>query len=663
MTSLRLSLLGEFHVRDATGREISISGNKPEILLALLALRPGEALCRDRLVSLLWPDRGEDQARGSLRQTLWTLRQALKEFDPNPLIIDGELISLDPDAVETDVTIFERLLANGSPDSLEDAVAMYQGRLLGQVRTQGTGFEEVLRDERERLHVLAVEACDRLLRYRLRNGPDEAAARTAERLIAIDPLQERAYRTLMEHYAVKGQMSLAVRQYQRCRDILKQELRIAPQPETEELFDRIRLRRSSVPDPVSGLMRPQAGRQEETESVSHDEKPSIAVLPFVNLSGDPEQEYFSDGMTEDIIMALSKLRWFLVIARNSTFVYKNITVDVKAVGHELGVQYILEGSVRKAGNRVRISVQLVDVATGAHHWAQSYDRELTDIFALQDDITQSVTAAIEPKLVAAEGLRSQRRSPEDLGAWDLVMRALTHYWRMTARESEIAIAMLRKTVERYPDYGPAHSLLAFALLVSGHVGWIPESEDYEYAAELARRAIELDDEDPWAHLALGYLAFTNRQTEESVREHMRALDLDPNFSTAYGYLGWALVFDGQFEEAMRYFQQALRMSPHDPLKAFFYSGTCVAYYYARRYDQAIEWGRRAIGERPGFTAAQRILCASLAQAGRIAETQAAMTRLREIQPNVSIAWIEQHVPYTPRAMPHFLDGMRKAGLV
>jgi len=655
-------MLGKFHVRDMGGQEIDIAGSKPKLLLAYLALRPGEAQSRDRIISLLWPNRGENQARGSLRQALWALRQALAGVDPIPLAIDGESIALDPTAVETDVMTFEKLLADGSPESLEAAVMMYEGPLLGQFRTQDSEIEETLRDERERLHSLAVEACGKLLKHRLRNGPDDLAARTAERLIAIDPLQERAYRTLMDHYAEKGQVSLALRQYQRCRDILERELQIAPQPETEELFNRIRLQRRAATDLVSKPAGSQGNGPANKVSPSHHEKPSIAVLPFINLSGDPEQEYFSDGITEDIITALSKLRWFLVIARNSTFVYKNIAIDVKAVGLELGVQYILEGSVRKAGNRIRISAQLVDVASGAHHWAQSYDRELTDIFALQDDITQSVTAAIEPKLVAAEGERSQRRSPNDLGAWDLVLRALTHYWRMTTQESETAIEMLRKAVQQYPDYGPAHSLLAFALLVSGHVGWIPESKDYDFAAELAHRAIELDHEDPWAHLALGYLAFTDRQTEESVREYMRALDLNPNFATAYGYLGWALVFDGQSEEAIRYFQQALRMSPYDPLKAFFYSGTCVAHYYAHRYNEAIEWGRRAIGERPGFTAAQRILCASLAQAGRIAETQAAMVRLREIQPNVSIAWIEQHVPYTPRAMPHFLDGMRKAGL-
>jgi adenylate cyclase len=399
-----------------------------------------------------------------------------------------------------------------------------------------------------------------------------------------------------------------------------------------------------------------------TLSSPHHTKPTIAVLPFLNLSRDPEQEYFSDGITEDIITALSRLHWFFVIARNSSFVYKGKAVDVKQVGRELGVRYILEGSVRKSGNRVRVAAQLVDSTSGAHYWAQNYDRELTDIFELQDDITQSVTAAIEPKLVAAEAIRSEGRSPADLEAWDLVMRALAHFWKMTTAESESAIAMLREAVRRYPDYGPAHSMLAFALLVSGHVGWILESQDEAYAAELAHRAAEIDDDDPWAHLALGYVAFAARHTDEAVRQCLRALDLNPNFATGYGYLGWALVFDGQFDEAIRYFEQALRMSPHDPLKAFFFSGTGVGHYYARRYDEAIDWARKAVRERPGFTAAHRILCASLGQTERTEETSAAMAKLRKLQPNISIAWIEQYVPYTSRAMPHFLDGMRKAGL-
>jgi len=392
------------------------------------------------------------------------------------------------------------------------------------------------------------------------------------------------------------------------------------------------------------------------------EKPSIAVLPFVNISGDPEQEYFSDGIAEDIITALSRLRWFFVIARNSTFTYKGRAVDVKQIGRELGVRYILEGSIRKIGNRVRITAQLIDATTGVHLWAERYDRELTDIFALQDEITQSVTAAIEPKLVEAESVHFQNRSPEDLDAWDLVMRAVAHFWRMTKAESEAAIDMLRLAVQRYPNYAPAQSMLAFVLLVSNHVGWTPLGKIYQLVAELAHRAAELDDNDPWAHLALGYLAITARQTDDAVREFQRALDLNPNFAVAYNYLGHALVSDGRHEEAIGYFNQGFRMSPHDPLIAFLYTGMCVAHYFARRYDEAIEWGRKAIQQRPGLIPGHRILCASLAQAGRTEELRVAVARLRELQPNISIAWLEKHVPQTPRAIVHYLDGMRKAGI-
>ena len=670
MKSLHLQLLGGFLARDSSGQTIAIAGSKAALMLAYLALRPGEPRSRERLIALLWSDRGEAQARGSLRQALWSLRRAFQEFEPSPVMTESGAICLNRTCFETDVAQFEALLKEGTPDSLKKAVDLYKGELLAGVRLRDAAFEDWVRGERERFHDLAVDACAKLIDCQLNAERPEDAAGTARRLLAIDPLQEAAYRALMEYYAGKNQLSLAVKQYQVCREVLRRELQMEPDAETEELLLRIRRFNAEAADrPVHDAgeaVRPLVNG-EPAKTVQ--EKPSIAVLPFLNLSGDPEQDYFSDGITEDIITALSRLRWFLVISPHSVFAYKGKAVDIKQVGRELGVRYVLEGSVRKAAERVRISAQLVDAKNCATHWAQNYDRELTNIFELQDDITQSVTAAIEPKLVAAEGLRSQNRSASDLGAWDLVMRAMARYGRMTTKDSKAAIEMLEESLRRYPDYGPAHSLLAVALLVSGHVGWIAEGEGHwshaelaGRAGELARRAAELDDEDPWAHLALGYLAFTERQTDEAVRQYLRALDLNPNFATAYGYLGWAVVFDGQSQEAIRYFRQALRMSPHDPLKAFFYSGTGVAHYYAQRYEEAVEWARKAIRERPEFTAAHRILCASLAQAQRIDETAVAVARLKKIQPSISISWIERHVPYTDRAMDHFLDGMRRAGI-
>ena len=388
------------------------------------------------------------------------------------------------------------------------------------------------------------------------------------------------------------------------------------------------------------------------------DKPSIAVLPFANMSGDPEQEYFADGISEDIITGLSKLRWFFVIARNSSFTYKGKAVDVKRVARELGVRYVLEGSVRKGGNRMRITAQLIDAATNNHIWADRYDGELTDVFALQDEITKKVVAAIEPRLLEAEGIRSQNRSPDDLGAWEMVIQANSLFWRLTKTENEAAIALLKRAVERYPDYAPAHSMLAFMMLVSGHLGWSVE----EQAAALAARAAALDDNDPWAHLALGYAAFVRRQTSVATAEFRRAIALNPNFAAAYGYLGWALAFDGQSDQAIAHLEEAIRMSPHDPQNAVFNAGFAAAHYLAGRYAKAVEYSSTALQQRSAFTAGYRIHCASLAQNGQSDEARAVLARLKELQPDVSIAWIKQNVPYQPGPMAKFLEGMRKAGL-
>jgi len=395
---------------------------------------------------------------------------------------------------------------------------------------------------------------------------------------------------------------------------------------------------------------------------SLSDRPALAVLPFVNMSGDAEQEYFADGISEDIITGLSKLRWFFVIARNSSFSYKGKAVDVRRAARELGVRYVLEGSVRKGGNRVRITAQLIDASTGNHIWADRFDGELSDVFALQDEITKKVVGAIEPKLLEAEAVRSQNRSPEDLDAWDMVIRANSLFWRLTKNDIATAIDLLQKAVERYPEYAPAHSQLAFAMLVSGYVGSRLTERQLDIAATHAVRAAELDDSDPSAHLALGFAAFMKRQTTVAAAEFHRALSLNPNFAAAHGYLGWTLAFDGQIDLARAHLEEAMRMSPHDPQNAIFNAGLAITYYFAERYPEAIEYGLKALQQRSTFTAGYRIYVASLAQAGRIHEAREALARLKETLPDLSIAWVEQNVPYTAGPMAKFVEGLRKAGL-
>jgi len=394
------------------------------------------------------------------------------------------------------------------------------------------------------------------------------------------------------------------------------------------------------------------------------QRPSIAVLPFANMSGDPEQEYFADGISEDIITGLSKLRWFFVIARNSSFIYKGKSIDIKRVARELGVRYVLEGSVRKGGNRLRITAQLIDAETGNHIWADRYDGDLTDVFALQDAITEKVVAAIEPKLLQAEGIRSQSHSPEDLGAWEMVSQANSLFWRLTKAEGEAAIAILKQAVERYPDYAPAHSMLAFMMLVSAYVGWASgeRQSQVKQAAALATRAAELDDSDPWAYFALGYVAYTMRRTDKAIEEFQRAIDLNPNFAAAHSYLSLALALAGQSDQAITHAEQAIRMSPHDPQNAVCFTALAAAHYQAGRYGEAVSFGRKALQQRSGWAPGHRIFCASLAQAGQIDEARTELDQLKDLHPDISIAWIEKHVPYTAGPMAKFLEGMRKAGL-
>jgi TolB-like protein len=393
------------------------------------------------------------------------------------------------------------------------------------------------------------------------------------------------------------------------------------------------------------------------------DRPSIAVLPFTNMSDDPDQEYFADGMSEDLITGLSRIRWLFVIARNSTFVYKHRAVDVKQVSRELGVRYVLEGSVRRAGKRLRISAQLIDAITGGHHWAERYDRQLGDMFTVQDEITRSVVAAIEPRLLAAEGVRALSRCSDDLGAWELVARAQTHVWRLTRPDSEAAIDALEKAVEAYPDYAPARSLLGFCLAFAVHMGWVDHDRGLLAGRKHAMRAIALDDCDLWGQIALGYVALMERRTEESIAAFHRAVNLNPSSAAAHSYLSHGLAFAGRDREAIEHAEDAIRLSPLDPEMARFLGGIAVAHYVAGRFAKSAQCSMEILRLRPGFQGAQRLRCAALAQAGLVDEARSFLATVRRDQPRLSLGWIRASVPYqTPELMERFLEGMRKAGL-
>jgi TolB-like protein len=393
------------------------------------------------------------------------------------------------------------------------------------------------------------------------------------------------------------------------------------------------------------------------------DRPAIAVLPFTNMTGDPAQEYFSDGISEDIITALSKLRWFFVIARNSSFTYKDKAVHLKQIADELGVGYVVEGSVRKVGERVRITAQLNDVATGSHIWAERYDRDLADVFAVQDEITDAIVAAIEPQLYAAENFRARRKPPDSLDAWDLLMRALSHYWRVTRQDNVVAQALLEKATAIDPHYGQAFGLLATSHTFSAHMGWEDMAAVAPTAERAAAAAIRADSADPWAHFALGCVYLFARRFDDSLAEFEWALGLNPNFSMAQAYYGLTLSYCGRWQEALPSVQRAQRLSPRDPLAAVYCGIASYAHYAGRNYDEAMRLSREGIRQRGDFVGAHRVLVAAAGMAGQSELAAAALEELRRVQPNISLDWIAREMPIKDDAeRTHYLEGFRRAGL-
>ncbi len=325
------------------------------------------------------------------------------------------------------------------------------------------------------------------------------------------------------------------------------------------------------------------------------EKPAIAVLPFENLSGDAEQEYFADGMTEDIMTALSKNRWLLVSARNSTFAYKGQSADVRRIAQDLGADFVVEGSVRKAGNRVRVTAQLIDATDGNHLWAERYDRDLTDIFAVQDEITATIAARIEPELGAAERERVQRKSTQKLDAWDTYHLALSLMYRYTKDGNAEAQRLYRQAIESDPEFGAAHAGLALTMFLSAvYFGAKADGKLMDAALEEAQVAVALDDRDAMSYFILGRIRLIRREYEQSISDLQTAIDLNPCMATAYCGLGDTLSFSGRMAEAIPYFEEAIRLSPHDPRKWAFLLYGSLALMMLERYDEAADWATRAI---------------------------------------------------------------------
>jgi adenylate cyclase len=396
------------------------------------------------------------------------------------------------------------------------------------------------------------------------------------------------------------------------------------------------------------------------------DKPSIAVLPFQNLSADPAQEYFADGMVEDIITALSRVRWLFVIARNSSFTYKGRAADVKHVAHELGVRYVLEGSVRKAANRVRITGQLIDGSTGTHLWADRFEGDLEDIYDLQDQVTASVAGAIAPRLQQAEIERAKSKPTESLDAYDYYLRGMASFYQWTSEGMSEALRTFYRVIELDPDFALAHGMAAWCYGVRKSYCWMIErAQEIAETARLARRAVQLGRDDAAALSAGGYtLAYVVGDLDDGIAFIDRALVLNPNLASAWYHSGVARNWLGEPDSAIERLARAMRLSPLDPLLGWMQVATAHAHVFAGRYDLASSWAGTALRDNPDHLNALRISAASHALGGRLEQAHKALARLRQLDPARRVSNLKDTMgPYRrPEDVARYEDGLRRAGL-
>ena len=549
-TSVAVRLLGSFSC-EVEGKTLSIASKRARALIAYLAQRQGEDIARSTITDLLWGERGEDQARASLRQTLSELRGLFATAPVQPITATNETLSWKTDVAWIDTLVLRRAAVAAGADEWEAAAACMRGEFLEGLDIGEPGFEQWLTGERQRLRQQSSTILAALMTDAENAGNREAALSHGQRLLTLDPLQEHVHRSLMRIYTAQHRHDAALAQFERCKRELASQLKVSPAAETEVLARAIKAaRRGEGAKPPDGPKPALPGN------------PSIAVLPFINLTNDPRQEFFADGMTEDIISALSRIRELFVISRSSSFVYKYQQVRADSAARELGVRYILEGSVRVAANRVRINVQLVDGLSGNTTWSERYEGELDDIFALQDEITRNIALAMEVTLTRGESARLWESQTKNLRAWEKAVVARDMLQRYTTRDVANARRLLEEAVLLDPAYTGARALLGITHYWDARFSISMDASPSLLLAESeVAKIFAIDPESSTAHVLNGAVAFMRDQHADAIRHGEAAVQRSPGDSRALAFLGMFLLFNGEPAKAYPILLSTMRTSP------------------------------------------------------------------------------------------------------
>lgn len=653
---MRIRLFGGIEVISPDGRPVHFATRKTALIFAALVVAGGRGQRREALCEAFWPGRGEAQARSSLRQALVDIRRSFPAGNAAGIEIESDLdtVVLRADPGDADVRLFEQTAQGTDAAGLVTAANLYRGDLLaGETIHEGLDWFAPHQRSYRRIALLLVERLSEM------SGPDGTAAgeRLAERLIAADPAAEEAHRALIRIYRARGQPNAALKQYMLCKEALQREIGAEPEAATRALIEsQEEPDRTEQPAPVP----PKA-----TVARHGGDQPSVVVLPFENLSG-PEDEFLVEGVVEEITATLSRVRDFFVISRQSAYAYKGRFVDLVEIGRELGIQYAVEGSVRRSNDRVRVAVKLSDTRSRAQIWSERYDRAASDIFALQDEIAGQVAGAMHPALFKAEIEAARRKPPDSLRAYELVLRAYPDIWSANAEANRRGIGLLHQAIATDPDYGRAHALLSWGHAQNLAYTWAsdPELERSKALAE-AERAASLASDDPMALTAIGAaLSMCTNDQDRAGAYIERALALDPNSAWAWARSGWVALYRDQPQIARKHLEHAMALSPLDPLEHNFVIGLAGASALEGDYARAARLIQSVIDKNPHVTWAYRQLASYSAVAGDLETARHAVAMLRASNPGVSIAVLKKSHPFRhiPRLFDKFVEGWRMAGL-
>lgn len=645
---MRVELLGGLEVRVGDGPPPT---RQTRLLLAVLLLAGGRGLSRDALLALFWPDRPETQARASLRQGLAALRRLLAADGAGELGATADRVWLDLPPESCDAGAFATLAQSDRPVEQCRAAGLYAGDLL-QDLALAPPLEDWRAAHAATLRRLALALCERLsLQAAAEPVLADAAAGLARRLLARDPTAEEAHRALIRVHLARGQANAARRQLDECADALRRELDAEPEAATTALLEAPPRAAATVAPAARPTRRP-------------DQPPSVVVMPFDNL-GPADDNYFADGVVEEITSALSRIRDFFVVARQSAFAYRGRFVDVREVGTELAVRYVVEGTVRRGGERVRISVQLVDAQSRAQLWSDRYEGTTADIFELQDRIAAQVAGAIQPSIRASEIENARRKPPEDLGAYDLVLRAYPHFWAHDRDENRKALALLGEALTRDPDYAVAMGLKAWCHAQEACYLWSPDpARERALAVRIADEAANRVEDHATALVAIGAAyGLTTTDQDRAALHIRRALAIDANHAWGWTRLGWSTYLANRPDDAIGYFDRALSLSPLDPLAFNVHFGKAAAFSLKRDYVTAIGLVERALHAHPRAVWAYRMLASYHANNDDLPRARKAVATFLEHFPGATVASVAAGVPPSlPLVDKGYLTGMAKAGL-